>query len=158
MNGTFRLVRDDLTPSLRQIQAALTGEGKRRVLRGMAKEFWNIARGNFGVNKANRPTPWPPLAPSYIKKLKAKSFGTPLVPTLLRSGSLLNSIRMTADQHSATVWTDNPHAATHQFGDSSRNIPARPFFPVDSNGNLTQYADTMLFLAAATELNRAMER
>lgn len=72
-----------------------------------------------------RPSPW---APRKDKKSKH--------PLLIRSGSLRQSIRwrITAAD-TVEVGSDKKYASFHQ--DGTRNMPARPFFPVDRNGNLT---------------------
>jgi phage gpG-like protein len=40
---------------------------------------------------------------------------------------------------SAKVGTNMVYGRTHQLGDSSRNIPKRPFLPIDENGNLPEH-------------------
>lgn len=122
----------------------------------MGRTFLEITRSNFGVNKPHRPNVWPALSERYKKQLRRKSFGTPLVPTLLRKGTLMNSIRIRVDNSSAIIWTDCPYAAVHQFGHGS--IPVRGYFPVENGGvtgyRLTPYAEVQVLSAAEAELNR----
>ena len=141
---TIRQIRNDLTPQIRRLTGELTGVGKRELLRVAAYEFWNITRESFGANKPNRPAPWPELSESYKKELREKSFGTPLVPTLLRTGTLMNSIRLAVDNDQyAVVWTDCDYASEHQFGNPFLGVPARPYFPV-INDQLTPYAENRI--------------
>ena len=43
----------------------------------------------------------------------------------------------------AEVWTDNKYAATHNFGDPSRNIPQRRFMCIPDN-EVQEMADNFL--------------
>ena len=137
-------VRDDLTPSLKNLERGLIGNGNRALLRTATQEFWNITRESFGANKPNRPDIWPGLAASTIKRYKNKYYGGNLtVPTLLRSGLLLNSIRMEVNASYGRVWQDDTqcvYGVIHQFGDISKGIPARPYFPIVGDDHLTTYA------------------
>jgi len=140
------VTRNDLSRILGKFGSA---QWQRDLMHDVTYEFWNITRMNFGINGIDRPSPWPPLSEKYQKQLRRKSFGTPLVPTLLRTGTLLNSIRV--GQITATeghVWTDCPYAAVHQFGKQPQ--PLRPFFPITSStseggeATLTPYAQSRI--------------
>jgi len=50
---------------------------------------------------------------------------------LLDTGNLRNSITRKADKHGVEIGTDVLYAATQQFGDERRGIPARPFLPTE---------------------------
>lgn len=60
------------------------------------------------------------------------------------SGDLSRQIFSEADTSSMTIWASPVYAAIHQFGGITaansmipgKRIPARPFMPVDSDGNL----------------------
>lgn len=107
-----------------------------------------------------RAAPWP-----------AKRDGS--AATLRQSGTLAKSIRLiSADASGLTLGSDRPYAAVHQLGGRTpahiiraktkkalnipgigfrksanhpgSNIPARPYFPVDSLGQLTPAAVAML--------------
>lgn len=149
----LRLKSDTASPYLLRLAASLTGQGRRTVTRSMARAFYEQTLGNFGVSGIDRPHSWPALSEGYKKYLRKKSFGTPLVPTLLRRGTLMNSIRIQTNTDSTSVYTDNPYAAVHQFGFDSRGIPARPYFPV-VNGELTPSANQKVQNAATQEIVR----
>ena len=148
----LRVIRNDgarLERALPQI--------KRAVHRAMARKFWEMTRANFGTSGRYRPSDWAALSESYLKKLKRKSFGTPLVPTLLRAGTLINSIRLRADERAGVVWTDIPYAGVHQFGEG--HVPARPYFPVfggkdGSQATLTDKAELEIRIAAGREMDK----
>ena len=73
--------------------------------------------------------PWKPLSDSYKNsKRKKKSRGSDkilVLDTFLKSGLSYN-----ASHKGLEFGTDKVYGATHQFGDSSRNIPARPFLGI----------------------------
>jgi phage gpG-like protein len=146
---------DSLTPELVRIQRALAFNAPRRVTRAMARRFWEITRNNFGSAGEDRPEVWSPLSQSYIRQLIRKGIG-PLIPTLLRRGLLMNSIRLTSSGKTAEVWTDNPYAMAHQFGYGK--IPRRAYFPVvsrenESEARLTPYAESEVLKAGKRELD-----
>lgn len=155
MPFALSLVRNDL-PMVRQ---KITGQMQRDILRIAAAEFRQVTWENFGVTGVGRPRIWPPLSEYYKKELRKKSFGTPLIPTLLRTGTLMNSIRLIVNSDSSTVFTANPYAADHQFGVPWRRLPARPYFPIKNitlggNFQLTNYAEGRIMGKLQLEANR----
>lgn len=150
----IRVKQDSFTPQIKRLMGSLTGNGRRNVLRAGGYEFWKIARANLGISGVDRPRVWSPLSYSYIKELREKSFGTPLIPTLLRTGTLMNSIRIRPESQYCEVFTELDYAPEHQFGAPSKRLPARPYFPVYGNGQLTPYAEAKMILAMETEIMR----
>jgi phage gpG-like protein len=81
---------------------------------------------------------------------------------LRKSGALVQSIRITqVGTNSVTVGSDRPYAAVHQFGSKKPKgrgggIPARPFFPVDRQGNFTALAARKIEAAAVTALRQRL--
>ena len=100
-------------------------DAKRSILRGVAALVKSEGEQAF-TRPAKRPAPWAPLKrtgkPATLR-------GNP--PVLMRSFRVGepagDSIRLEVDR---------PYAAAHQFGAPSRNLPARPYLPFDSAGNL----------------------
>ena len=120
------LEKDTMTPDL---QARIDRWGHPRpALRKMGELMANWAKDAFR-NPAKRPTEWPPLKPSTLKKKKGR--GTPLV----YHGVLKRSPRVVScDDRSVVVGSDRKAgsyslAAIHQLGAPRAKIPARPFFP-----------------------------
>lgn len=60
------------------------------------------------------------------------------------SDTLYNSIQAFHSSDEAGVGTNVVHGPTHQYGDPERNIPARPYFPITSDGKLTPEAEVSL--------------
>ncbi|MDD9863345.1 MAG: phage virion morphogenesis protein [Gammaproteobacteria bacterium] len=77
----------------------------------------------FGPQQAPDGSPWAPLSPKYrARKPRHKD------RILLLSGNLRDNLRwQLLDAHTLAVGTNEIYGATHQLGDTSRNIPARPF-------------------------------
>jgi phage gpG-like protein len=73
---------------------------------------------------ALRPSPWAPRKKDYPH------------PPLLKTTNMWNSItsKVTAPD-TVVVGTPHKYAIYHQFG--TKNMPARPFFPIDERGQLT---------------------
>ena len=70
---------------------------------------------------------------------------------LTQSSRLRTSFTVNADAHGVVVGTNLVYAAIHQFGSKSEhksNIPARPFLPVSSSGELERgvQSDIMSYL------------
>lgn len=127
----------------------------------MARKFYEITLSNIGVSGEDRPAAWPPLSKNYIRYLKRKSFGTPLIPTELRKGTLRSSITIQTNHNSTTVYSNNPYIAAQQYGDAKRNLPARPFFPVMGEhglyAELTPNAEAKILAAAIMEMGKILD-
>ena len=79
-------------------------------------------------------TPWEPWSSAYTKNHKNRA------QLLYDEGQLFKSL--TYDVHGGTceVGTNLPYASTHQFGNSPRGIPKRPFLGV-SYENLSELSE-----------------
>lgn len=142
MQARFQLTKDTLTPDLRKKLKAVSN--RQPALRAGGEVLVQMAKRSFD-EPALRAAPWAPLKPSTIKqKARAgKSSGL-----LKSSGTLWRSLRVIGvDATSVRIGSDRPYAAYHQLG--TRHIPARPFFPVTSQGKLTP--------AAKVRVERAIE-
>ena len=85
-----------------------------------------------------RPSPWAPR-----KDGKSKH------PLLIKSGALRQSIKWRlAGTNAVVVGSDKKYGPYHQFG--TKNMPARPFFPIDAHGRLVP--------EMARKINRTIER
>lgn len=102
---------------------------RRRIVTVIAQELIKITRNNFGPNGSMRPTPWPPYSKSYSRRV-------PGPPTLVRSGTLMNSLRFSATEKSAVIIAEGKrdYAAAQQFGYPPNRLPARPYFPIITRG------------------------
>lgn len=67
---------------------------------------------------------WPELAPATVARKARKNKN----PKILQQDSILrDSITPDATQDQLEMGTNLEYGPTHQYGDSSRNIPARPY-------------------------------
>lgn len=117
----------------------------------MAGEFREITLANFGASGVARPRDWAELSKRYSKRVHRD------YATLHLNGDLFDSIEIDPfSEDGAAVFTNNPYASTHQFGDASRNIPARPFMPIQLDRELTPYARNRVLEAAGDALSREL--
>lgn len=114
-------VRDGISADLAKKIGAM--KNARPVLQAMGQSLVNIAKGSFD-QPGLRAAVWPQ---------RRRDTGKPL---LIRTTSLRRSLRIVSvSNESATVGTDRPYAAVHQFGSSKKKgrgsgIPPRPFWPL----------------------------
>lgn len=133
------------------------------VFRAMGTTLKSITEGNFSsVGSAYRPTPWP-----------RKRDGT--VSNLQQSTTLAKSFSLRVGSHYARLGNPTTYAAMHQFGGEiiprtkpllrfrsggrwwsvkKVSIPARPYLPISSSGQLTAKAARLIVGAG----NRALKR
>lgn len=130
MKLRFAVVQNQITPSLRK---ALKSAAKPQpALRAAGEVLVQMAKRSFD-EPALRPAPWRPLKASTQRAKARKGKSSALLKS---SGTLWRSLRVIGvDSTTVTIGSDRPYAAYHQLG--TRHIPARPFFPVTSQGNLT---------------------
>lgn len=119
-----------------------------QVAMGMA--VYEIVMGNIGDMGADRPSVWPPLSPAYAKRVKRKH------ATLEVTGALRSAVKMTDTREASIVSISNadcPYALVHQYG-GGNNIPARPYFPINENGEVTPFTQAWARDAARQEFAR----
>lgn len=97
----------------------------RPAMHSIAEMMLDSVKENFEVE--GRPK-WKRLKDETIKARKRK--GTWPSKILTELSQLKNSISPRSTNTEAIVGTNVEYAATHQFGDASRNIPSRPFLMV----------------------------
>lgn len=149
MNVVFELVRDDITPTLRMFAAS--GPNIQRQLLGvMAAKFKQITIENFGYSGKARSQEWKALSKTKSGKKYQRKVGRS-VATLEYDEDLFRSFRVSVMPDYSEVSSTSDYAATHQFGDEDRNIPARPFAPTIGPPNAEILNDY-----AAMEINRAV--
>lgn len=69
--------------------------------------------------------PWAELSPDYQKRKRRNR------DKILVLDGWLRQLHYAASDAELDLGTDRIYGATHQFGDASRNIPARPFLGLD---------------------------
>lgn len=101
------------------------------VARDLADEFVDLLcagiQRNYDDQRSGDGTPWAPHAPSTIRMYGPH-------PILILSGAMQAASVSAApgnylevSDRAIVLGVALPYAATHEFGDPSRNIPARPF-------------------------------
>jgi phage gpG-like protein len=107
-------IKNGVTPILQRLQHL--GIDATPVMRAMGSTLLSITKGNFYAHGARyRPRPWPPKADGKPSSLK-------------KSHRLSASFKLAVGPHSATVSTDAPYAAAHQFGAQTKPHTIRPKF------------------------------
>lgn len=104
-------------------------EAQKRALQAIGQLVASRATQAFRT-ASFRPSPWAPRKPSK------RDDGHPL---LIKSGTLRQSISWKLDgTDTVVIGSSQKYAIYHQGG--TKNMPARPFFPVDAYGQLTPTA------------------
>lgn len=120
----------------------------------MGECFFEIVRSNFGKFGIDRPISWIPLTPDYAKRV-GRDYATLFVSGALESAIQLDNSE--PDFCRVSVSDDDvPYATVHQFG-GGNNVPARPYFPIDSAGYPTPYAQGEVTNAAMSALAWALK-
>ena len=120
----------DIEVDVREVRAGLArllaaGADLSPAMREIAGHLADSAAQSFEAEAGPGIGPWAPLDPDTIDERRAKRYGDG--PILQRSGDLARSILADWDDTTAVAGTNLVYAATHQFGDEERGIPARPF-------------------------------
>ncbi|RMG59198.1 MAG: phage virion morphogenesis protein [Gammaproteobacteria bacterium] len=82
-------------------------------------------RRRFEEQKDPEGNAWLPLKESTLRRKKKNAD-----KVLIESGNLMETLRYRVGADRLEFGTDRIYGATHQFGDDSRNIPARPFLGI----------------------------
>lgn len=133
-----RLLSRLADPDLRDLMADQAAEGETQTRRRIEEE-----------KASSEGTPWAPLSERYARR---KAAGITVAGVRLESGGgllqfqghLLDSITSAVVGNNEAEWGSNlVYAATHQFGDDGRNIPARPYLGLSDDN-----ADDLVAIAA----------
>lgn len=103
------------------------------VHRAMAGQFRQCTLDNFGASGSFRPHQWAKLSPRYARKV-GRDYAT-----LNVTGKLRSAIKMSANSDKGKVSVSSAecdYALAHQFGYDANNLPARPYFPIYTNGEI----------------------
>ena len=139
---TIEVQSDRIQKALRDIGNAV--QNMSPVMRAIGLELIAETEDNF--SNQGRPH-WMGLAPSTIKQ-RAKHGTWPGMILQRSAGGLAASIMSFHDSNSVSVGVGGhiKYGAIHQFGGKAgrghqSTIPARPFLPIDKQGNLTDSAE-----------------
>ena len=122
----------DIEVDVREVRAGLArlrdaGEDLAPLMLKIAGHLHDSVEESFAQEAAPGRGPWTPLHPETIERRRAAGLWGPGPNVLQRSGDLARSVVPASDAESAVAGTASVYAATHQFGDDDRGIPARPF-------------------------------
>ena len=127
---------------------------KSNVQLAMGIAFESVVLNNFGFLGEDRPDEWPPLSPAYAKKVN-RTWATLQVDGTLRAAVKLDNSDLDFAKVSASN-SDVPYATAHQHGVAERNLPARPYFPMDPQGEVTDYTKGVVREAAINALREEL--
>lgn len=122
----------------------------------MGEAVLDVVHANFGETGFDRPASWAPLSPKYAKKV-GRTFATLEVTGEMKSAVKLDN--SDPNHSSVSISKDDcPYALAHQFGYEANNLPARPYFPVDSAGNLMPATMSLVKIAAEEAVAKSVRR
>lgn len=117
---------DQASNALRRLAAA---GGRLRPLFVEIGEYLDLAtRERFDAAEAPDGTPWAPLSPRYQARKKRRRDQILVLDSFLR-----DQMSYAATDEQLEFGTNRIYGPTHQFGDDSRNIPARPFLGLSTD-------------------------
>lgn len=130
------------------------------LMRGIAAELAAVTEENF-ENQGQGGDPWPAL--SNVTTTHREAAGTwPGQILQVSAGGLAASITTQATDSSALVGSNKPYAAMMHFGGDRDDfphlwgdIPARPYLPMDADGNLQPEAEDAILDLALRHLEKA---
>ncbi|WP_297813137.1 phage virion morphogenesis protein [uncultured Helicobacter sp.] len=123
---------EELQGKLEKLSKAL--ENKMPLLRRVANTLQNTTEESFDKQASPFGEKWKPNAPKTLQKKRGNKI-------LIQSGLLSQSFTQKVTGSSAQVGTNKSYAAIHQFGGKAGRgkrvtIPARPFMPINKNGEI----------------------
>lgn len=113
----------DVQAALKKLIAKLGSLGP--VFRDIGESLLISHRERFDRAVSPEGVPWPDLSPAYQQRKRRNR------DKILVLDGWLRQLHYTANDTELDLGTDRIYGATHQFGDPSRNIPARPFLGLD---------------------------
>ncbi|WP_034551275.1 phage virion morphogenesis protein [Helicobacter rodentium] len=144
---------EELQGKLEKLSKAL--ENKTPLLRRVANTLQNVTEESFDKQASPFREKWKPNAPKTLQKKKGNKI-------LIKSGLLSQSFTQKVTGSSAQVGTNKQYAAIHQFGGKAgrgkkANIPARPFMPINKNGEIPKDLGERLESEVVDYLKKVLE-
>jgi len=133
----MQVIRDDFTPFFQSLKEKISADARKELLFKMINDLRYVTQMNFGYAGLARPDTWQMLSPNYAWEKKNGN----RVPNLILKGDLIKGFRTTFDSNSASLTNVVEYADAHQFGQAYSNLPARPFYPINEGGSLTDFAE-----------------
>ncbi len=137
--SNFKSVKE-LNAYLKTLKNKLSQEQLQYPLNCAGRKIRTVIEESF-INQASPDgKPWEPLAKSTkMKKLKNNKSSR----ILRQDGYLQDNWEIATTKNQVKVFNNSKaekvgYGINHQFGNSSKKIPARPFLPIDDKGNLNK--------------------
>lgn len=123
---------EELKDKLERLSKALAN--KKPLLRRIANTLQNVTEESFDKQTSPFGRRWKPNSPKTLARKRGNK-------VLIKSGHLSQSFTQKITGNSVRVGTNKAYAAIHQFGGKAGrgkkvSIPARPFMPIKSNGEI----------------------
>lgn len=158
---TIELEHERVQQALRRVEWAV-GE-LAPLMRGIAAEFASITEENF-EDEAQGGDAWPKLSDVTIGR-REQSRTWPGKMLQVTAGGLAASVTTQATASSALIGSNKPYAAMMFFGGTQEefphlwgDIPARPYLPMDTEGQLQPEAEEAILDLALAHLEKAARR
>lgn len=156
---TIELDHERLQQALQQVEWAVGDLAP--LMRGVAAELASVTEQNF-ADQGQSGNAWPGLSDVTIAR-REESGTWPGQMLQVTAGGLASSITTRADDSSALVGSNKPYAAMMHFGGDKEDfphlwgdIPARPYLPMDAEGNLQPEAEESILDLALDHLRSAV--
>lgn len=141
---------DELQTKLDKLSSHLNGSAIKQNLSTIGEMVKNEIEESFDNEKSPFGGNWKPLKESTKKQKHKRGKSS----KILRSDGNLADNWVTKSSKNKVTISNNasangfPYGLSHQFGSSKRNIPKRPFLPINSSNNLESglVGDIMDFL------------
>ncbi len=138
MSRNFRNI-DELNRYLKSIEHKLSSTNLQVPLNTAGNKIKNIIEESFENQTSPSGEKWQKLKPmTKMKKLKKGKSDK----ILRQSGDLEDNWEISQGKNEVRIFNNTKsdkgfsYGIVHQFGSDAKNIPARPFLPIDSDGEL----------------------
>ena len=136
----MNILLDEWTPLFEDLAERVSSGGRQRLMFQLIGDVYDVTVLNF-TEPSGRPVDWQDLSPLYAMA----EHGGDTTPTLILTGAMRAGFEVEFDANSGALTNSVEYTDEHQFGEPGRNLPARPFYPVDESGlNLTPYMESRL--------------
>lgn len=148
----MQVINDQWTPFLKSLRGKVSRQGRRQLLFQCIGDIYDQALLTFGANGQDRPADWAELKQKYADEYH----GGDTTPTLIldeqnhfqingTTKRLVDSFETRITSNYASITNTARYADQHQFGAAYKGLPARPYYPVNSDGTkLTPEAEARL--------------
>ncbi|KMQ72814.1 phage virion morphogenesis protein [Marinobacter subterrani] len=146
VNLQWRIETERLERALQAL--ADRGGNARPAFEAIGEDLLLSHRDRFDAQESPEGEPWEPLSEAYRKRKKRRKDEILVLNTYLR-----DTQRYRADADQLEYGSDRVYAATHQFGDDERGIPARPWLGLSPDDERAAVQTLLDFMGHPLGLN-----